>query len=1635
MKDREGQTKLNMILKNALLLLLCSFIKSEILSSKKPNIVFIVADDLGWDDVSFHGSPQIPTPNIDSLAKSGVILNNYYVSPSSFATKTEFMTGKYATHLGTQHGVLHNKQPFGLPHTEKILPQYLKEAGYNNYAVGKWALGYYKEEMLPWKRGFDFFYGGLTSSGKDYYTHSAFDENYGLDLRRNNEVIHNETGNYITEVYTREAVNIIKNYNDNKPLFLYVAHQAVHTGNADDPLQAPESYLKKLNHIKNIKRKLFAGMVLALDESVLNITIALAQKGLLDNTVIVFTTNAGGAVGGQELSSASNFPLRGSKLTVWEGGIRAVAFVYSDLIKNKGRVSLEMYHSTDWLLTALGLAGINTKGIKVDGFDVWKSISEGEVSPRFEILHQFDPLAKNLCSLRVGDYKLVINQDIGFYGDWYPRPAEIGELRYLKRIETLPNAKVTCDKNYPHPFLEMHAPPCDPIKKPCMFNIQWDPCEFHNLAEFMPNTLKVLLDRLQFYRLTLVKPIYPSVDSQADPENSDGVWSPWVNSSIASMNFHQQQPTIKLDTPNTNKAVFNGNQMTVNNKESTEVNLPAQTSNNVLEKTVQVTATTSPPLYSIMDQVVTPLILGPGLMVNSANESRKIEPTILLSNNQFNQFETSPQIVSDSGFGTTQPPPKLITSYLVKNISEYESPAESNVVNYVLNSSTPSFVDQIYNNNINKDFTTIVNNEVPNQKTSSVIQSTNAPTEKSNPNNLVLEHFDDVNKASKNIEDSSFGIQIINRNASKQLENSRVHLTDNELQSINKTGKIDMVGKTTEVYVVQNQNSLNPLQTNLVEDNLSLNKNISKVVTSVTNDGLFFNTINNVASVNQNKLVLESGNQNKLKTTIPPIIDYNDITGQGKTGKNLGYTPSSGITPSAILPSQTVPVVNGVTNKVVEQGAVSITPEMIHNPIEPSYPEIVTEAKLPPAEKYLPLSASLRPENKNEKLKTGSASKGSLSLGSGSETSTSTETEVSANSLTEAKTDSKLPALQKPYILANLKNIADAGSSGKTGLSSEVALLTGSDLGPGKVQLPSAQNFIKEPEYQSITKPDFDKPQNPFKQGGSSSRMSAGSSAGGGSETETETVVGAGASTGSGTKIGTNQGNKGPRVKPKNFSAKGSAKLLKQKNTPENNNAEKYKLSSLKNSKGLKSSLNPLAGHELDSSDFSLLNLQQSNFPNAVIAGYRPFQSVNDVISDSANQMCGESRNCISKMPIINYQEATEPEEKVKLYQNKSSGIEIHESQNIFRSIKAGIRVTESGDRTQATSNQLPVNNNQQSVAVNNSQNKTSNWQPKLDEAVLNGLPAQEKLHKFFGEIKVDNKKMFFISGTASEDKDLVYTQTDSSGLLTQNDVRKHNIGFNVVLPSNIVKQLSAPESLYTPKSRVENATKTQGTLHNIGEKTSIHQKNKPITKVFDSVADTARSRKMKVESPPVEENLPGIRGNIETINVEVMGGMNGDIGATKPLKGGLGENRKLSDDFVKSEIINVTDNVIEAKIEPSSNIDAGDLGSIVTLVGKVKVDRLSSKHMKGSHNITKENNAHKKTVKDHMSVKQPKLNSSTETNAANINSLKGPTNSFIVSSVIVVLLASFVVVGMAVVAVVAVVARHCRVAKHFDAS
>ncbi|XP_072142229.1 arylsulfatase B-like [Dermacentor andersoni] len=183
---------------------------------RQPHIVFIMADDLGWDDVSFHGSSQIPTPNLDALAADGIILNSFYAQPSCTPSRSALLTGLYAIRTGLQAFTLDVADPWGLPLNVRLLPEYLREIGYETHLVGKWGIGYYKTSLTPTCRGFDSFYG-YHSSEEDYYTHSVTYENHtGVDFWLNMEPLFSESGSYSTTLFTERAQYLIRNRNRSK---------------------------------------------------------------------------------------------------------------------------------------------------------------------------------------------------------------------------------------------------------------------------------------------------------------------------------------------------------------------------------------------------------------------------------------------------------------------------------------------------------------------------------------------------------------------------------------------------------------------------------------------------------------------------------------------------------------------------------------------------------------------------------------------------------------------------------------------------------------------------------------------------------------------------------------------------------------------------------------------------------------------------------------------------------------------------------------------------------------------------------------------------------------------------------------------------------------------------------------------------------------------------------------------------------------------------------------------------------------------------------------------------------------------------------------------------------------------------
>ncbi|XP_028838684.1 arylsulfatase J [Denticeps clupeoides] len=483
--------------------------------SPRPHIVFVMVDDQGFRDVGYHGS-EIKTPTLDRLAAAGVKLENYYVQPLCSPSRSQLMTGRYQIHTGLQHSIIRPTQPNCLPLENVTLPQKLKEAGYSTHMVGKWHLGFYKRGCMPTQRGFNTFFGSLLGSG-DYYSHYKCDSPgmCGYDLHEGEEAAwEQDHGIYSTFMYTQKAISILASHDPHRPLFLYLAYQAVHS-----PLQVPARYLERYKSIPNLHRRKYAAMVSCLDEAMHNLTMALKRYGYYHNTIIVYSSDNGG----QPMAGGSNWPLRGSKGTLWEGGIRAVGFVHSPLLLKKGTVCRGLVHITDWYPTLVTLAeGSLGEDQSLDGYDVWEAISEGRPSPRRDILHNIDPIyakAKNgswkagyglwdtavQAALRVGHWKLLTGAP--GYSDWVP-PQTFSNVLLADRWH---NERIRWDRG----------------KSLWLFNITADPYERVDLSRRYPHIVKKMLMRLARYNQTAVPVRYPAKDYRSNPQYNGGVWGPW----------------------------------------------------------------------------------------------------------------------------------------------------------------------------------------------------------------------------------------------------------------------------------------------------------------------------------------------------------------------------------------------------------------------------------------------------------------------------------------------------------------------------------------------------------------------------------------------------------------------------------------------------------------------------------------------------------------------------------------------------------------------------------------------------------------------------------------------------------------------------------------------------------------------------------------------------------------------------------------------------------------------------------------------------------------------------------------------------------------------------------------------------
>jgi arylsulfatase A-like enzyme len=392
---------------------------SGAVAGDRPNVLFILVDDMGYGDVGFNGCQDIPTPHIDSIAQNGVRFTDGYVTaPQCGPSRAGLMTGVSQSRFEREDNFIIDKE--GLPLNLKTFGDYMREAGYRTGAIGKWHLGD-EEGFHPLDRGFEYFYGFLP--GSSYY-YPRENQTFLPNIMENREP--RRVKNYLTSVLGEQAVKFVQKKSD-RPFFLYLAHYAPH-----GPLQAPKEYVERFEHLAESggttcryarefipnARQIYAAMVSALDDTVGDLLKALREQGLEENTLIYFLSDNGGQTDG---TTACNGPFRGQKGDVLEGGLRVPFAVQWKGTIPAGQTLNTPVSSLDLLPTSLAAAGASIAKT-LDGMDLLPLLIDGNELPSRSLLCRF-PFPpwhhRSLWMIRRGDMKLVYEASRGRGGVGY----------------------------------------------------------------------------------------------------------------------------------------------------------------------------------------------------------------------------------------------------------------------------------------------------------------------------------------------------------------------------------------------------------------------------------------------------------------------------------------------------------------------------------------------------------------------------------------------------------------------------------------------------------------------------------------------------------------------------------------------------------------------------------------------------------------------------------------------------------------------------------------------------------------------------------------------------------------------------------------------------------------------------------------------------------------------------------------------------------------------------------------------------------------------------------------------------------------------------------------------------------------
>lgn len=418
---------------STILLACCLAAQAQSPESDKANVVLIYIDNVGWGDLASYGNPVIRTPNMDRLAAQGVRLTDFYIPSSSCSpSRGALLTGRYPDRNGLTHqlSVQENWSGIGLPHSERLLPEIMREHGYATAAFGKWNIGF-AEGSRPTDRGFDDFIGCI-SGNCDYYTHVY---NGRLDMHVGTEPTRIE--GYSTDIFADAAADFIRRSAD-RPFFLFVPFNAAHYPNRRNKAegqpfrwQAPAEFFEVYGYSPDtsVAEEGYRAVMTALDAGVGRVLQQLDSSGLSERTLVMLASDNGAWVGSRkpELEVASNSPFRSGRTSVYEGGVRTPCIIRWPGLLPANAVVREPLVNMDLFMLALRAAGIEAPDDRIiDGRDPLPVLRDGASSPHRNIYFRY----REISGLRQGRWKLV-RQSPTAPLELYDLRTDFGETRDL----------------------------------------------------------------------------------------------------------------------------------------------------------------------------------------------------------------------------------------------------------------------------------------------------------------------------------------------------------------------------------------------------------------------------------------------------------------------------------------------------------------------------------------------------------------------------------------------------------------------------------------------------------------------------------------------------------------------------------------------------------------------------------------------------------------------------------------------------------------------------------------------------------------------------------------------------------------------------------------------------------------------------------------------------------------------------------------------------------------------------------------------------------------------------------------------------------------------------------------------------